>query len=231
MSCLEYVADRIPASRVVLYRRFLIGQETEVVSHSLLVSLGVLEQVQAQVADRKRGGIAPPKARELVGVGPLERDIQRSESLLAVKHGRDRVLGQQAGLRAVPVVLLMVLEHEVIELVPLDALGLDPPEEERSDRVVAHQAVKEPLDPAGRPHEFPLNRREDVFLGLDATDCLTDRDRGLERHLVFSESEVLGIRGLSQSDSVRCGRLARCDRLTRGRGLVTENVYFTFRCV
>ena len=42
---LEDVADRIPASRVVLYRHFLFGQETEVVSHSLLVSLGVLKQV------------------------------------------------------------------------------------------------------------------------------------------------------------------------------------------
>ena len=42
---LEDVADRIPASRVVLYRHFLFAQETEVVSHSLLVSLGVLEQV------------------------------------------------------------------------------------------------------------------------------------------------------------------------------------------
>ena len=58
--CLENVADRIPASRIVLYRRFLFGQETEVVSHSLVVSLGVLEQIQAQVADRKRVGIVPP---------------------------------------------------------------------------------------------------------------------------------------------------------------------------
>ena len=43
--CREDVANRIPASRVVLGRRFLFGQETEVVLHSLLVSLGVLEQV------------------------------------------------------------------------------------------------------------------------------------------------------------------------------------------
>ena len=46
-----------------------------------------------------------------------------------------------------PVVLLMVLEHEVIELVPLYAPGLDLPEEERSDWVVAHKAVEKPLDP------------------------------------------------------------------------------------
>lgn len=69
----------------------------------------------------------------------------------------------------------MVVKHKVIELKLLDAIGLDLPEKERTNRVVAHQTVKETFNSARGPNKFSLNCRKDILLILNALNCLIDR--------------------------------------------------------
>src|SRR5450759_1807528 len=94
----------------------LLGsQELEVVT---AVPVRVrLEQVEVELADREVGVQMCPGVLGPVGVGALQPNVQRRETLLAVEDGGEPLHSREVGLRVVPGRLLVVVPDELIELV------------------------------------------------------------------------------------------------------------------
>ena len=71
-----------------------------------------------------------------------EAYIERSQALLAIKHGGQGFVVNGSELRAMRVVTLMVFPNEVVPTVLTRILCLNPPEHELAERVALHQAVE-----------------------------------------------------------------------------------------
>ena len=80
------------------------------------------------------------------------------------------------------IIPFVVVEHEVIELVLLDALAPNHPEQERAYRISLHQTVEETFDLLGPPHKLTLDGGKHVLPAFDSSERLQDRDRGLKCH-------------------------------------------------
>lgn len=89
---------------------------------------------------------------------------------------------------------LVVTGHELIEPEVQRSILVDLPEQERPDRVTAHQAVEQCADLVPIPNELPLDCGQHVLTRLDAFEDLLDRDRRLKGHqllLRLSRRDVL----------------------------------------
>ena len=80
----------------------------------------------------------------------------------------------------------MEVSDEVVERECPRALGLDLPQQERADRVAAHETVHQREDLVRVPDEFPLDRGQEVLARVDLRKDILDCDRGLKRHAIFA---------------------------------------------
>jgi len=109
----------------------------------------------------------------LLGVGPIQTDIERRESLLAIEHqllGIRELLGRwylrvvevdvvELGVIRVDTIADVVADELVLDLV-VCRFVLDFPQQERADGVVAENRVEKADDLVGVPDELALDGRE-----------------------------------------------------------------------
>jgi hypothetical protein len=159
---------------------FIRAQEPEVVLDPQVVVLASMQQIQIEELLRVGERVVRPHAWKLRCERPAQTDVERRQSLLAVQDRRDGPAAQRTGRRAVGVVALVVVAHEVVEGETTGIALVDLPHEERADGIAPHQAVVQPRDLVARPDELTLNRRQHVLATMDLLQRAGDRDGRLE---------------------------------------------------
>lgn len=113
-------------------------------------------------------------------VRAAQPDVEGGEPLLAVEDGGDATFPQRPRGRAVSVVALVVVPHDVVEHELARVGRLNLPHQERPDWVAAHQTVEEPRDLVARPDELALNRGQYVLAVADLAQRFGDGDGRLK---------------------------------------------------
>ena len=176
------VLDAVPVGCAtdVVGLGLLRGEEPEVVLHAQVVVLPTVQEVQVQLLLRIGERIVRPHAREFGGERAAEADVQGRQPLLAVQDRGDGPVAERTGRRAVGVVALVVVTHEVVEGEAARVVLVDLPHEEGSDGISTHQAVEQPGDLVTRPDELALDRRQHVVAAMNLLQRTGDRNGRLK---------------------------------------------------
>jgi hypothetical protein len=124
-------------------------------------------------------------------MAPAYTYIQRGEPLLTIQDAGDGPGIEHVVLLEMSVFLLVIIRDELVKDEVLTVLRLHLPKEKRTDWIPLHQAIKEPGDLIGTPHNFSLDGREKKVITINPLKSLNNRDRCLKRH---SRLQILPIR-------------------------------------
>ena len=180
----KYIAHSEPkmTSGSVLGRCFRQRHKPEVVHSLVWRSVAIYRQkIEMEVGLLERCWIVPSEARNLLRQRSSHRYVERSHALLAVEHRLDGAVTDEIG-RFVVGLPYIKIGNKVVEAKARPSGICDLPEQERSDRVTPHQAVKEVLDLVAAPHELSLDVWKNVCAILDPANDVDDRDRSLVGH-------------------------------------------------
>lgn len=124
-------------------------------------------EVEVQTLLRICVRVRHPLSRLPLRVAAVKPNVQRRQSLLAIKDRDHALPGRNLYRRRIRVILLVVVGEEVVETERRGELGTNIPEEKRPDGIAAKEAVEQRADLIGGPHEFALNRREYIRAIMD----------------------------------------------------------------
>lgn len=170
-------------SPTVGFLGLLVGEELEPVLEVVILAW-LVAQIHVQVLGRIGVDRVDAFAGQLVGQAAVEPDVERRQALLPVEDRRQLARVSEVQPVVVPVLPLVPLEHELVEVKLLGLLGRHLPEQERADRVAAQDAVEQPGHPLRllRPDQLALDRWQDEPVLSDVLQRVLDRQRDLIGH-------------------------------------------------